>query len=137
VYVGWSAGTATGPALRLSTRQGATTLAYAVERLTGADTGQTLGLVGVGLGRPIRRSWRVEALVLGGFNLYDKPFVAWLPALGARTGIEWAPRRRWLNGIQLSMTGLYDVTRREIAGEEVGGMSLLWTVSTGFALPTK
>jgi hypothetical protein len=130
LHVGWSAGEGLGPVLRLSSRQGAVVLTHSFDRVARERESRTFGMVGFGTTRPLRDRWRAEAVALGGFDLVDEPRLAWLPALGARAGVEWWAERWAFRNVQLSVTGVVDVS-----GSEWAGTTFFATLSAGLTLP--
>jgi hypothetical protein len=132
LQLGWSVGTGAGPSLRMSSRTEGIAIVHAFDRVVGAHRSRTIGLLGFGIARPLRGPWRIEAVGLGGFDLVDEPRTAWMPALGARAGLEWSTRGKVLENLQVSVTGVVDVSRH---GGGEAGRTLFATVSTGFALP--
>lgn len=133
VHMGYSAGAGAGPALRLSSRQGRFAITHSFDRVV-ADESRTLGLLGAGVTLPLRGRWRFEAIALGGFDLVEEPRVAWMPALGARAGLEWSAQQWMFHDVQLSVTGVFDLSQR-VPGRDIG--TLFATLSTGFALPRR
>jgi hypothetical protein len=104
-------------------------MTHGFDRVAGDDETRTFGLMGFGLTRPFRSRWRVEAVALGGFDLVENPRIAWLPALGARAGVDWWAGRGMFRNVQLSVTGVFDVSGSPFAGATVFG-----TISTGLSL---
>ena len=58
-----------------------------------------------------------------------------MPALGARAGVEWLTRRWLFESVQLSVTGIVDVSRKVFDGDMAG--TVYGTVSTGLTLPAR
>jgi hypothetical protein len=116
----------------LSSRTGAVTITHALERVDGARDSRTLGLLGFGVTRPLGGPWSFEAAGVGGFDVVDDPRAAWMAAVGARAGLQWSSGKRTFDSVQVSVTGVVDVSRNESSDRTVFA-----TVSTGFRLPAR
>jgi hypothetical protein len=119
----------------MSSRQGDIAITHSFDRIDGRNERRSIGLVGFGLTRPLDQRWRFEAVALGGFDLVDRPQLAWMPAVGARAGVEWQPRKWLFDGVQLSLTGVVDLSRK-VSDRGIGG-TVFATVSTGVGLPSR
>jgi hypothetical protein len=112
--------------VRVIAHHGDLAFAQSIEQVRRAGTGRMLGLLGGGIIRRVHPRFTAEALGVGGFDAVFRPEVRFAPALGARVGVAWLPRRWRLATVQLSVTGVADVN---------GGadpFTLFTTVSTGF-----
>jgi hypothetical protein len=98
---------------------------------------RTVGLLGVGLSRPVHSKVSLEAVALTGCDAVEGPIMAFLPTVGARAGIEWRPRFHAFQQVTASVTGIWDLSSRHAYGREVGGTTLYGTIATGFAFPPK
>ena len=136
IEAGAAAGPGFGPSLRLSSRSGRLETSHTFERLASRDAARTVGLFGFGITQPRHHRLTLVAAALGGFDVIEAPGVAFLPALGARVGMEWAPPASWrVKRFQVSLTGLVDLGRARWGTHEVGGFTGYATLATGLALP--
>jgi hypothetical protein len=135
VEVGYAAGTALGPALRLSGRQDRVALEHSIERLTASGDTRTIALVGGGYVHPIRNGVELVAVALGGIDAVERPETGVMPALGARVGLSWLHRRLWLaDSVNLSVTGVVDVANRRALRQDIGGTTVYASLGMGFRL---
>jgi hypothetical protein len=134
VQVGYTAGDAVGPAFRLSSRHKGLAIEHSIDRLSRSGDDRTVILVGGGLVLSVQDRLAFMALGLGGIDAVQNPETGIMPALGARVGIEWLPRRWFLNSVQLSVTGVVDVANRRAMGREIGATNVYATLATGFSV---
>jgi hypothetical protein len=132
--VGYTAGESVGPAFRLSSRQEGLAIEHSVDVLSRSGDARTVILVGGGLVYSLRDRVALVAVGLGGIDAVQKPETGVMPALGARIGVEWLPRRWFLHSVQLSVTGVVDVANRRAMGREIGATNVYGTLATGFRL---
>ena len=127
--------TAAAAALQITLKQEGYQLTESLEWGGGAGVRRALGLVGGGIVRPLRPQWSWHVLGVGGFDAVNVGWTAFLPALGARAGLEWASPRPFLHTIDLSVTALTDVTRaHDPRGTAIGGGVLSVSLSAGLDL---
>ncbi|WP_242343185.1 cytochrome c3 family protein [Anaeromyxobacter terrae] len=131
--VGFAGGTGLGPAVRLLSRQEHMVLSHSFDRV-GGSRARSLGLLGVGKGFPVHDGVEVVALGLGGFDIVESPTATLLPAAGARIGVIWSVRQRFVETIDVSITGVADLTRSHALGQEVGGGTVFATIAAGIPL---
>lgn len=129
--LGVTAGPGLGPSFRVVAREHGLTFTQSVERVNGTDDARTLGLLGAGISRVLVPQLRAEVLAVGGFDAMLRPSVRFTPALGARAGIAWLPRRWRIDAVQLSVTAVADLLDGE--GGSPGDVTFLTTLGTEFA----
>jgi hypothetical protein len=134
VQVGYAAGESVGPAFRLSSRQEALAIEHSIDRVSRSGDDRTVILVGGGLVHNLQDRLAFVAVGLGGIDAVQGLETGIMPALGARVGIEWLPRRWFLNSVQLSVTGVVDLAKRRAMGREIGATNVYATLATGFRL---
>jgi hypothetical protein len=125
---------ATALAFSFTAREDGFLLVHTIERTVSApkDAGRTLGLIGPGVAWPLHPRWNVLAIGLGGFDAPEKPTVSFLPAVGARLGVEWLGARTSVN---LAATLVYDVVHSTNAlGQEAGGFTASISLTGGLLL---
>ena len=101
---------------------------------SGSNGGRTVGLIGAGFVQPVGHGFTLDAEGLGGFDAVETPSTELFPALGARVGVGWSPRR-WgpVNRVHLSFTGIVDANRRRLSAP--GGKAAYSTLAVGVGLP--
>jgi hypothetical protein len=135
--LGYSAGTGQGLLAAFTSHQDWRTFTVSLERLTSDTNARTSGLVGGGITRQVGRRVSIEGVGLLGIDVYDRPLVTLLPALGLRAGATWYPRMPAISSFSASLTALFDVGSHSAGGMEVGGASVYLTLSTGFSLSSR
>lgn len=136
---GFAIGTVSGISLRLTGRQGRVALEYTFDRLSGGGYNRLISLIGGGVTHRFTDRGEILAVALGGIDALDRPEATIMPALGARVGIAWLPRRNsWLlQSVGLSVTGVADVANRTALRRDVGGTSFYGTFAMGFGQPRR
>lgn len=133
IELGYVAGTGFGPSLRVSSRWNRLVTSYSFERVERSGDARLLGLLGVGLARPVHDRVDAVVLALAGFDAVETPAVTVAPALGARAALEWRVRRWRLETIQLGVTGVVDLSRGRAFGRDVPGTAFYATVGAGLS----
>lgn len=134
VEVGLVAGPGFGPSLRVSSRRERLVTMYSFERIARSGDTRLVGMLGAGLSHRLQDRWEVVAVAMGGFDAIESPAVTILPALGARAGIEWHPRRWRFDTIHVGVAGVVDLARDRAFGEDVGGATFFATIATGLSV---
>jgi hypothetical protein len=107
---------AAGPSFELAAHQNDLLFVLNVDMASG-----TMGLLGVGISLPLHKQLAVTAVALGGFDAVVTPAVSFMPALGARAGLEWLGRRMCFGISAMAATDL--VRQVNQVGDHVGGFS--------------
>jgi hypothetical protein len=131
--VGFAGGSGFGPAVRLLSRQEHTVLSHSFDRVGGRQA-RSLGLLGIGKSFSLQEGVEVVALGLGGIDVVESSTATLLPAAGARLGVLWSVRHRFVETIDLSFTGVADLARSHALGQEVGGATFFATIAAGVPL---
>jgi hypothetical protein len=89
-----------------------------------------LGLIGSGVVLPIRNRWSAQILGVGGFDAFSSSLI---PTLGARVGVEWIGKDRWLQTVDVSLTTVADLGHAQTSsGERNGGVVASLAFTAGF-----
>ncbi|WP_242360179.1 cytochrome c3 family protein [Anaeromyxobacter sp. SG17] len=131
--VGFAGGSGFGPAVRLLSRQEHMVLSHSFDRVGGGQA-RSLGLLGIGKGFPVQEGVEVVALGLAGIDVVESSTATLLPAAGARIGVLWSVRHRFIETIDFSLTGVADLARSHALGQEVGGATFFATIAAGVPL---
>ncbi|WP_243336556.1 cytochrome c3 family protein [Anaeromyxobacter soli] len=131
--VGLAGGSGFGPAVRLLSRQENAVLSHSFDRV-GGGRARSLGLLGIGKCFSVQEGVDVFALGLGGIDVVESPAATLLPAAGARIGVLWSVRHRFVETIDVSFTGVADLARSHPLGQEVGGATFFATIAAGVPL---
>jgi hypothetical protein len=124
--------TAAAAALQVTMQQDGFQLTESLEWAGSPGARRTLGLVAGGIVRPLRPRWSAHVLGVGGFDAINVGWTAFLPAIGARAGVEWATSRPFAHCFDLSITALTDVMRvRDPRGASMGGALVSVSLSAG------
>jgi len=137
VELGYLAGTGFGPSLRVSSRRERLLVMYSFERVARPGEARLVGLLGVGLSHRLPNGWELVAVAMGGFDAIEEPAVTIAPALAARAGVEWRPRRGRLDTIHLGVTGVVDLASGRAFGRDVPRTALFATFATGLRVRGK
>ena len=142
VFAGISMLAATGSptgaaiALKVSFRQDGWEFAESLEWSGNSGARRAIGLLGGGIVRPVYRRWTAHVLGVGGFDASDVTWTTFLPAIGARAGLEWTGPQFVIHTFDVSVTALADLMRgHDPSGAPIGGGVVSLTVSAGLDLP--
>jgi hypothetical protein len=134
VEVGCVAGPGFGPSLRVSSRREALLTMYSFERVARGSDAHLVAMLGAGLSTRVHDDWEVVALAMAGFDTFEAPSVTIAPALGARAGVEWHPRRWRFETIHVGVTGVLDLSHGRA---DAPGTLIFATVATGLSVRAK
>jgi hypothetical protein len=117
IQAGAAGGDGFGLSARVTSLQGRIFLTQGLDRLSGQSSTRTAVLLGAGarLPVPLPRPFQVLAEGVAGLDAVERPLVHLMPALGARVGMEWTPSWSHRLNVLLSVTGLIDLTRGDLA----------------------
>lgn len=119
-------------ALGVNFRQDGWQISETLEWSSGGGGKRAIGLVGGGIVLPVHSGWTAHVLGVGGFDAFDITWTSFLPALGARAGVEWTSPRLFVHSFDVSVTALADLTRgHDPSGVRTGGMVFSLSVSAG------
>jgi hypothetical protein len=133
--LGLDLGASLGGTLRFSSRGDRLLTSFSAGRM-GGDAAYLLSLLGVGAWLPLAAGLSTTGEVLGGVDGAERPSAGYLPALGLRAGLEWAPRRGWLaRSLGFSISAVTTLGHGSTYGHHAQATRVFATLGVGLPMP--